>query len=129
KLLWPQELIFIYPRWRLESHWLLLFTFAAAAVVAVLWLLRKRIGRGPITAAFFFIGTAFPTLGLMDSCAMRFSFVADHWQYLASLGVIALAGAVPAALPIRDGRIRFMILATPIVVLAALSWRQCFEYK
>ena len=65
---------------------------AAAAVIllAALWLARGRIGLGPLVAALFFGGTLVPALGFVNIWPMRFSFVADHYQYLASLGPIVL---------------------------------------
>jgi len=95
KLAWPHALMFIYPRWRPESWgaagwtWLL----AAVAVIAVLFALRERLGRGPLAAALFFGLTLGPALGFVNVYPMRFSYVADHFQYLASLGPIVLVAA------------------------------------
>jgi tetratricopeptide (TPR) repeat protein len=92
KLLWPAELIFTYPRWEIDASqtWQLLFPVAAIGVMIVFWLLRHRIGRGPLAAVLLFAGTLFPALGFFDVYPMRFSFVADHFQYLASIAIIAL---------------------------------------
>ena len=57
---------------------------------------RGRIGRGPATALFFYVGTLFPVLGFMSAYGMRYSFVWDHWAYLPSLGLIALGTALVA---------------------------------
>lgn len=94
KLLFPVNLIFIYPRWRIDSHaaWQWIFPAAFVAVVGLLWALRKRIGRGPLAATLFFAGTLVPALGFFNIAPLRFSFVADHFQYLASIGLIT--GAV-----------------------------------
>jgi tetratricopeptide (TPR) repeat protein len=99
KLVWPSPLIFNYPRWRIDSGapWQYLYPLAALAAVAALWSLRRRLGRGPLAAWLFFGGTLLPALGFFDVYPMRFSFVADHYQYLASLGPIALAAAAAAA--------------------------------
>jgi len=66
----------------------------ALGALVLLWLLRRRIGRGPLTAALFFVGTLFPLLGFINGYFMRYSFVSDHWAYLPSLGLIALAAAL-----------------------------------
>jgi tetratricopeptide (TPR) repeat protein len=94
KLLWPGTLAFIYPKWNVnpgERLWWILFSAAATGVLIAPWLLRNRIGRGPATAAFFFAGTLVPALGFVNVFPMRYSYVADHFQYLACIGPIALA--------------------------------------
>ena len=58
-------------------------------MVGLAWLLRGRIGRGPLAALLFFGGTLLPAIGFLDVYPMRYSYVADHFQYLASLGPIA----------------------------------------
>src|SRR5207248_5628133 len=60
---------------------------------------------------------------------MQFSFVADHWQYLSSLGVIALASLLPNALPGVSRHVRNTALSFVLVALALLTARQCFIYK
>ncbi len=96
KLLWPANLSFVYYRWQVDAAqwWQYLFPAAVAAVLAVLVLMRRRIGRGPLVAMLFFGGTLFPALGFFNVYFMRYSFVADHFQYLASIGPIVLAASV-----------------------------------
>lgn len=91
KLIWPGSLNFIYPRWDLtHAAPPLLAAAAALAVPIALWLARHRVGRGPLVAVLFFGGSLFPALGFVNLYPMRFSFVADHFQYLASIGLIVL---------------------------------------
>jgi protein O-mannosyl-transferase len=94
KLVWPANLIFIYPRWTVDPAvwWQWLFPLAALVATAALWAARKR-SRAPLAAWLFFVGTLFPALGFLNVYPFVFSFVADHFQYLASLGMIALAAA------------------------------------
>jgi hypothetical protein len=95
KLLLPTDLCFVYPRWPVNDRPLLswLWPVSALGALAGLWLLRRRIGRGPLAAALFFVGTLLPLLGFVNGYFMRYSFVSDHWAYLPSLGLIALAAA------------------------------------
>jgi Tfp pilus assembly protein PilF len=95
KLAYPTELTFIYPRWEIDAAvwWQYLYPAGAAAVILGLWLLRGRLGRGPLAAVLFFAGTLVPALGFFDVYPMRYSFVADHFQYLASAGLLALGVA------------------------------------
>lgn len=121
KLFWPAELVFIYPRWTIDASQAVQYVYPllVVAIVAAMFLLRRRIGRGPLTAAMFFIGTLTPALGFIDVYPMRFSFVADHFQYLASIGPLALAAAVGYRL-VKPAAAR-MVLA--LVLCAALGVR------
>ncbi len=127
KLVWPHPLMFFYPRWEPSASFTaLLWPASALAVLAALFLARDRVGRGPLVALLYFGGTLFPCLGFFDVYPMRYSFVADHFQYLASIGVIALCVAAGAELARRLDR----VLAASVLALAAfgalvvLSWRR-----
>jgi len=126
KLVWPANLTFIYPRWHLDPGvwWQWLFPLTAAAVVTLLWSLRERIGRGPLVAVLFFAGTLVPALGFANVYPMRYSFVADHFQYLASAGLIALAAAGLTRI-VRP--MPFGALVLPLL-LAVLTWKQSAIY-
>ena len=93
KDLWPANLMFIYPRWRLDAadwtQWL--WVAAALAVIAGLIPLVRCCGRRAAMPLLFFGITLFPALGFANIYPQRFSFVADHFQYLASLGIIVFA--------------------------------------
>lgn len=95
KLAWPWPLMFFYPRWQLEADrvlawWPLLLCGAVAVLVLVLFVRGRR---GPAVAVAFFAGSLFPALGYFNVYPMIYSFVADHFQYLASLGVLTLVVA------------------------------------
>jgi Tfp pilus assembly protein PilF len=134
KLLWPEPLIFIYPRWDLRADvwWQYLFPLAALGVLLGLFAFRRRLGRGPLTAVLFFCGTLVPALGFFDVYPMRYSFVADHFQYLASAGLLALLAAGLAwALANRPPATRRAAAAAGVVLLGllgALTWRQAEAY-
>jgi len=131
KLVFPWPLIFVYPRWHLDAGAPLQYVPVAAAIalVAALWLARKRIGSGPLVAVLFFGGTLVPALGFFDVYPMRYSFVADHFQYLASAGLIALFAAA-AALAAERFRLPGPALASLILaILASLTWRQARIYR
>jgi tetratricopeptide (TPR) repeat protein len=96
KLAWPANLTFIYERWQVSEDvwWQYLYPLGLLALVASLWLLRKRT-RAPLAALLFFCGTLFPAMGFFNVYPFRYSFAADHFQYLACIGIIALfAGGV-----------------------------------
>jgi len=127
KLVWPADLVFIYPRWNVDALALSQYLYPAAAVAAVggLWARRKRFP-GALAAALFFLGTLFPALGFFDVYPFLFSFVADHFQYLASIGIIALAASGIASMPRR--RAGQGVSLAVLAILAALTWKQSHLY-
>ncbi|MGD0278365.1 MAG: tetratricopeptide repeat protein [Smithella sp.] len=133
KLFWPSPLIFIYPRWETSqvAAWQYMFPVAAFALLVTLWMLRRH-WRGPLAGLLFFVGTLFPVLGFFNVVTFVYSFVADHYQYLASLGIIILFAAGIATLLKRlRFRVRlagYAICLLLLVTLAALTWRQSRMY-
>ena len=135
KLLWPHPLIFIYPHWDIDSGawWQYLFPAAALAVLVALWSLRSRIGSGPLVAALCFVCTLFPALGFIDVYPFRFSYVADHFQYLACIGLISLAVGTGTAICERAGRWGrdwgALAAAVVLLTLGVSTWRQGHSYR
>ncbi|PYK02005.1 MAG: hypothetical protein DME63_07685 [Verrucomicrobia bacterium] len=134
KLLWPIKLTFIYPRWQISGAiwWQYLFPLTLILLLALIWRLRKK-NRGPLAAVLVFLGLLFPALGFINVYPFIYSFVADHFQYLACVGPLTLfaAGMTMALDSIAPGKvllrptISFLLLLT----LGALSWRQCRDYR
>jgi tetratricopeptide (TPR) repeat protein len=133
KLIWPSNLTFIYPRWNiapghaLDYVWLL----AGAGLCAVICFVRRYLGRGVEVAAGFFVATLSPVIGFIMLFTFRYTFVADHYQYLASIGPIALASAGVASLAGAFKGSRELIFGTALCVLATLAvltWRQSVMY-
>lgn len=133
KLVFPHPLMFIYPRWRIDSEdWrMYFFVLAAIGVVAVCFVFRRRVGRGPITGILYFAGTLFPALSFFNIYPMRYSFVADHFQYAASLGIIAIAVGSMAFWASRciPQRTTVLLATLGLLALASLTWRQCLIYQ
>ena len=133
KLFWPLRLTFIYPRWQIDSGqwWQYLFLLGAAGLLALLWAIR-RWSRAPLAALLFFAGTLFPVLGFFNLYASRYTFVANHYQYLASLGIIVPVSAGIALLLDRwrlgSEPIGSVLCLTLLAALAALTWRQSRVY-
>ena len=131
KLLWPNPLMFVYPRWTIDpgnvlSWWRPLVVLATGVAAAVAW---TRGRRGPFVALAFYAGTVLPAVGFINVYPHRFSFVADHFLYLASLGIIAMvvSGAVwlvPRRRPLQIG-----LATVTLVVLGGLAHRQARTYR
>src|SRR5256885_9473676 len=66
---------------------------AALAGLFALWQIRGKWSRPVLFAAAYFVVSLFPVLGFFTVYFFRYSFVSDHFQYLASMGPFALAGA------------------------------------
>lgn len=133
KLLWPQNLIFIYPRWHIDAGiwWQYLFPIGAFILLVLLWKLRTR-SRAPLAATLIFLGLLFPALGFINVYPFIYSFVADHFQYLACVGPLALAGSGIALGLNKFGLIqkpsRRLIYALVLFVLGVLTWQQSRQY-
>ena len=98
KLIWPHPLIFIYPRWEIDSSQPTAYLplLAALAALLVLWSNCAKWSRAVFFAAAYYVVSLFPVLGFFNVYFFRYSFVSDHFQYLASMGPLALAGATVA---------------------------------
>lgn len=125
KLIYPVDLTFIYPRWHIDAGvwWQWLFPLSVLTVIVLLWCFRHRLGRGPLVAVLFFCGTLFPALGFFNVYPMRYSFVADHFQYIAMVGLIVLVSS--GLVKIRRNP---SLAAVVLIVLATLTWNQTHIY-
>jgi len=135
KLIWPHPLIFIYPRWQIDaaSFTAYLPTLALAGLVIVLWWQRDRWARTAFFSLAYFVAALLPVLGLIDTFFWRYSFVGDHFQYLASMAPLALAGAAfSTGLAALGKPPRWLVPGVSVVllsILGVLSWRQCAQYR
>jgi protein O-mannosyl-transferase len=135
KLLCPVSLMTIYPQWHIDptALWQYAFPLGAIAFFVLLWALQRRCGPGPLVAACAFAINLGPALGFVDFDFMRVSFVADHLQYIASIGLIGLAAAATN----RVARVsfaghawaRWLIVAPVMLALGTLTWRQSDLYR
>ena len=137
KIFWPVDVGLIYPHWEVRVGDPLAWAGLAAAVglVAALWLLRHRIGRGPLAGILFFGVTLSPTLGFVDYNFMLFSFVADRYQYLAGIGVLAVvvAAAARGLASNRSARgrqaLNAVLVGALLVVLGTSTWQHAANYR
>jgi len=133
KLFWPSNLTFIYPRWDIAPADLVDYTWLLAGVITcgAIYFLRRYLGRSIEVAAGFFVATLSPVLGFIMLYTFRYTFVADHYQYLACIGPIALlsAGLVNLGGRFKNGRTIVVSAALCLVaVLGTLTWRQAAMY-
>ncbi|MGA2140509.1 MAG: tetratricopeptide repeat protein, partial [Verrucomicrobiia bacterium] len=122
-------------RWEIDAAvcWQYAFPLAALAVLIALWWLRSRIGRGPLVAVLCFAATLAPALGFFDLYPFRYSYVADHFQYMACIGVISLAVSMGTAICRQAGQrgraLGALIGAVVLLVLGVCTWQQAHVYQ
>ncbi|MGC4073586.1 MAG: tetratricopeptide repeat protein [Nibricoccus sp.] len=135
KLLWPSNLSFSYPLWTINAAAPLSYAWLLAGLVlgAALWRLRRVTGRGPETAAVFFIAMLSPLLGFIMLYTFRYSYVADHYQYVASIAPLALAAAgITRAFDSfskPNSVLRLLLSGILLAALGVLTWRQGRMYE
>ncbi len=133
KLFWPSSLIWGYPRWELDPNawWQYLFPLAAILAFLLAWLVRHR-RREPLAALLFFTGLLLPFLGLFNCGYFIVSYVADHFQYQACLGIIAFVCAfLTLYLKKSDPELRrggYIITSAVLMLFTVLTWQQCHMY-
>ena len=135
KLVFPHPLIFIYPRWKLAASQPLAWLpgLAAAAALVILWPGKRGWMRALFFASAYFVVSLFPVLGFFNIYFFVYSFVADHFQYLASMGPLALLAACMERLHARSAASHPLavprLCAILLCFLAFLTWRQSRIYR
>lgn len=133
KIFWPSNLTFIYPRWNISPANLIDYTWLLAGIAAsvAIYFSRRYFGRSVEVAAAFFVATLSPVLGFVMLFTFRYTFVADHYQYLACIGPIALVSAGIVNLSGKFAQYRGVIVSVALLVvgsLVMLTWRQAATY-
>ncbi|RJP77693.1 MAG: tetratricopeptide repeat protein [Desulfobacteraceae bacterium] len=136
KLIFPYDIMFEYPRWNIDTNqWRqFLYPISFCLVLFLLWLYRKKIGKGPLAALLIFSGTLFPAIGFFNLFTMRYSYVADHFQYLACITVITLfSGILVKSITRYAGkhvRIIMMVAFGFFIVLCGyINWHESKKFK
>jgi len=135
KLIWPADLCFVYPRWQYDDASVLWYLPGLLLVVLIGLASRRRQtwGRPVIMLMVCYVALLLPALGFTNIFFMRFSLVADHWQYAAM--IVPCAGFAsfvlrPSAFGLRPSASVLRVAGLAIlVVLARLTWLQAGVYK
>ncbi|MDH7482777.1 MAG: tetratricopeptide repeat protein [Armatimonadota bacterium] len=135
KALIPYKLTFVYPKWNIDSKSIISYIPLAILVFCLIVFAKYRKSWGrPLLAAFgYYFLMLLPVLGFFDIYFMKFSLVADHWQYVAIPGVIVLVIGIAAFIFKRFGRKGMLIGAIGAIAIVGLlteiSWKQEKIYK
>ena len=135
KIVWPTPLIFIYPRWKIDRVHLTTFLPMLTALGGLFFLWWKR--NGTLRPVFFgvayFVVSLFPVLGFFNVYFFRYSFVSDHFQYLASIGPFALgASGITIGLGFLGKAklwLKPALSGALLLTLGILTWRQAETYR
>ena len=130
---WP--LITIYPRWRITPPvW---YDFIPALLMAgllgLLWVKRIQWGRTPLFVLAYFLVTLLPILGILKMSYMRLTLVADHFQYLSDISIIAfLCGGGTLIYRKISPQLKPLLMGATILLVGALmfySWDRVKIYE
>ncbi len=134
KAIIPYRLTFIYPRWEINPSSIVSFlpVIVLAGCLVMFWWHRKGWGRPFLCALGYYVVTLLPVIGFLNIYFMRYSLVADHWQYTSIIGIIALASGLWAWLWNRwKGVLRKVAAAGAVALvglLCVLTWKQGHIY-
>jgi tetratricopeptide (TPR) repeat protein len=134
KAVLPVNLVFVYPRWQIDAANMLSYVPGLLVVAGLLmcWRYRRLWGKALLFGLGYFVVLLLPVLGFLNISFMRYSLVADHWQYFAILGPITLAAAgISTAASLSWNKRPLLEPAlggTLVLVLGVLTWRQCGMY-
>jgi protein O-mannosyl-transferase len=127
KALFPINLVFFYPLWTIHTDavawWLPLL--GAIGLTLLLW--KKN--RAAFFAWGYFCVALIPVMGFADVYFMKYSLVADHYQYLALIGVMAWVSAIwwgGAELEFKS--LRFIGAAGVVALFTGMTWWQTLAY-
>ena len=134
KALVPINLTMLYPKWEMDpAHWVsYLPGIALIGCLIVFWWKRETWGRPLFFGLGYFVVMLFPVLGFFDQAFYRYSRVADHWQYYAIIGVVALAVAIGRRIGDRMSEQRRYLGMTAgtavVIVLGVAAWQRSCVY-
>jgi tetratricopeptide (TPR) repeat protein len=134
KAVLPLHLSFVYPRWQISgsSVWSYIPGLLALAVLLVCWWYRRGWGKGALLGLGYFVVMLLPVLGFVNIYFMRYSLVADHWQYFAIIGPSALGAAGVTLACGLGGRGRAWLApalgGAVVLALGVLTWREALTY-
>jgi len=135
KALLPVNLAAIYPRWQIDPKSIVSFLpgLLLLGCAAVFWRYRSGWGKPALMALGYLLVSLFPVLGFFDMYYLLFSLVADHWQYVAILGTIALAAGTGGWWARRQGplarRLAGVAAGVVVALLGILTWRHAGVYS
>jgi len=130
KALCPLHLSFVYPRWEMGEPSMLSFLplLFLAGLIVLFYYYRETWGKSFLFGLGYFIVTLFPVLGFFNIYFMKYSLVADHWQYTSIIGIIALiVGLIAYKYKDWQNAYRKVAITAAVVLIcifSLLSWKR-----
>jgi protein O-mannosyl-transferase len=134
KAILPWNLCAIYPKWNLDGPLWVAYLPGMLLVgcFALFWWKRESWGRPLLFGLGYFVLMLFPVLGFFRISLHEHTLVADHWQYHALAGVIALVVAAGTAVCRRWGLLGKYVGVSAgvavLMVLGAATWTRACVY-
>jgi hypothetical protein len=135
KALCPVNLMFVYPQWNIQVGnllWWLPLALALFVTCLLIWKRSTRWGRPLLFAWVCFCVALVPVMGFTDISYMKYSLVADHYQYLFILAVlIVVATGLTIAFSKLAPSVRWIGNAICLLLLSTLmflTWNQSHLY-
>lgn len=135
KALLPVNLSFVYPRWKIDTANPLVYAPALLVVAALLffWLKRERWGKGWFFALAYFVLLLLPILGFLNIYFMRYSLVADRWNYFSIIAPMVLLAAGTGCIANHGGQSSLLVskVLGGVLLLAfgLLTWEHSGTYQ
>lgn len=129
KLFLPHNLSIVYSNRTFEPVTVvsLLPVALVAAFFAAAWTARRSWGRAVLFGFGYYVAALLPVLGFFNIGFMRYSWVSDHWQYVALIGPVALAVGSVCHLGAKLSARARRLLAVAVVIAAAALAHQSFR--
>ena len=126
---WPPNIKFFYPRWNVSEHELILYgpvvvwVGVLAAGIFYTWRTKQR---GLLAGVLMYGIVLSPVLGFINVYCMQYSFIMDHWQYLAAIIFFALA---TAGLIRGAAFLRISPRVLGVLGMGFLLWLTCLTFR
>ena len=120
KYFWPGQMLPIYPHWLVNPPALIQFVpwLAWGGLALWFWSRRRSWGRHALLGLGFFALMIVPFLGFTGASYMSFTWVMDHFLYIAIIGLIGLT--VAALEQVRGTALRWALVA--VAMVTAFEW-------